>query len=38
MMISAFDLLKTMNEETCCESTIEKRVCERVYCERSAKA
>jgi len=37
-MISAFDLLKAMNEEACCESMIEERACEHVYCERSTKA
>ncbi len=37
MMISAFDSLKAMNEEACCESMIEERACERVYCKRSTK-
>ncbi len=38
MMISAFDLLKAMNEEACCKSTIKERACEHVYCKRSMKA
>ncbi len=38
MMISAFDSLKAMNEEACCKSTIEKKVCERVCCKRSTRA
>ncbi len=38
MTISAFDLLKAMNEEACCESMIEERACEHVYCKRSTKA
>ncbi len=37
-MISAFDLLKAMNEEACCESMIEEKACERVYCKKSTKA
>jgi len=38
MMISAFDLLKAMNEEVCCELTIEEKACKRVHCKKSAKA
>ncbi len=38
MMISAFDSLKTMNEETCCESMIKEKACERVYYKKSMKA
>ncbi len=38
MMISAFDSLKAMNEEACCESTIEEKACEHVCCKRSTKA
>ncbi len=38
MMISAFDSLKAMNEEVCCESTIEERAYEHVCCKRSTKA
>ncbi len=38
MMISAFDSLKAMNEEVCCESTIKERACKHVYCKRSMKA
>jgi len=37
-MISAFDSLKAMNEEACCESMIEERACERVYCKKLTKA
>ena len=37
MMISAFDLLKAMNEEVCCESTIEEKAYEHVCCKRSMK-
>jgi len=37
-MISAFDLLKTMNEEACCESMIKERTCEHVCCKKSMKA
>ncbi len=37
-MISTFDSLKAMNKEACCESTIEEKACERVYCKRSTKA
>jgi len=37
MMISAFDSLKAMNEEACCESMIKERACEHVYCKRSMK-
>ncbi len=36
-MISAFDSLKAMNEEACCESMIEEKACERVYCKKSMK-
>jgi len=38
MMISAFDSLKAMNKEACCESMIEERACERVYCKKLTKA
>jgi len=38
MIISAFDSLKAMNEEACCESTIKEKACERVYCKKSTKA
>jgi len=38
MMISAFDLLKAMNEEVYCESMIKEKACERVHCKKSAKA
>ncbi len=38
MMISAFDSLKAIDEEACCESMIEKKVCEHVYCKKSTKA
>jgi len=38
MMISAFDSLKAMNEEACCESMIKERACEHVYCKRLTKA
>ncbi len=38
MMISAFDSLKAMNEEVCCESMIKEKACERVYCKKSMKA
>ncbi len=38
MMISAFDSLKAINEEACCESTIKEKACERVCCKRSTKA
>jgi len=38
MMVSAFDSSKAMNEEACCESTIEEKACERVCCEGSTKA
>ncbi len=37
MMISAFDSLKAMNEEVCCESTIKEKACEHVCCKRSMK-
>ena len=37
MMISAFDSLKAMNEEACCESTIEEKAYERVCCKKSTK-
>ncbi len=38
MIISAFDSLKAMNEEVCCESTIKEKACERVCCKKSMKA
>ncbi len=38
MMISAFDSLKAMNEEVCCESTIKEKACKRVCCKESTKA
>jgi len=38
MTVSAFDSLKAMNEEACCELTIEERACERVCCKKSTKA
>ena len=38
MMISAFDSLKAVNEEACCEMMIEEKACERVYCKKSMKA
>ncbi len=38
MMISAFDLLKAMNEEACCELMIKEKACERVCCKKSTKA
>jgi len=37
-MISAFDLLKAMNEEACCKSMIKEKACEHVYCKKSMKA
>jgi len=37
MMVSAFDSLKAMNEEACCESTIEEKACEDVYCKKSTR-
>jgi len=37
-MISAFDLLKAMNEEACYESMIKEKACEHVCCKRSMKA
>jgi len=38
MMISAFDLLKAMNEEACYKSTIEEKACKHVYYKKSTKA
>ncbi len=38
MMISAFDSLKAMNEEACCESMIKEKACEHVCCKRLIKA
>jgi len=38
MTISAFDSLKAMNEEVCCELTIEEKACEHVCCKKSTKA
>jgi len=38
MMISAFDSLKAMNEEACCESMIKEKACEHVYYKKSTKA
>ena len=38
MMISAFDSLKAVNEEACCELMIEEKACERVYCKKSTRA
>jgi len=37
-MISAFNSLKAMNEEVCCELMIKEKVCEHVYCKKSTKA
>ncbi len=38
MMISAFNSLKTMNEEAYCESMIEEKACERIYCKKLTRA
>jgi len=38
MTVSAFDSSKAMNEEACCELTIEEKACERVCCKKSTKA
>ncbi len=38
MIISAFDSLKAMNEEVCCESMIEEKAYEHVCCKKSMKA